>query len=129
VTVLVQLQKRVKRLEQTFAPKSPQDIWIRWSFPIDFGKPHGLYGYQDVNYLTREMKAVPEEEELRLMRQHYEEEVPERAKRQHDGYSWATFEDFLKSHECKCERCQSLSRGKELLSTTEQRTYYTSKEF
>jgi hypothetical protein len=111
----------VKRLEQTLAPKPPQDIWIRWSFPIDFEKPHGLYGYQDVNFRTREMKSVPEEEEIRLLRQHYEEEVSEHAKRQQNGYSWTTFEDFLKSSECKCERCQSLFRGKELADLLKER--------
>jgi hypothetical protein len=59
------------------------------------------------------MRAVPEEEEIRLLKEYYVEDLPEQAKRQQDGYSWATFEDFLKSHECKCERCQSLSAGKE----------------
>jgi hypothetical protein len=104
----------VKRLEHVLVPKPPENIWVRWSFPVDIGKPHGLYGYQDVNWATREIRAVPEEEEIRLLKQYYEEEVPEPVKRQHDGYSWATFEDFLKSHECKCEGCQNLSKGKEI---------------
>lgn len=114
MTVTNQLQKRVKKLEQAFTPKPPQNAWMRWSFPVDIEKSHGRYGHQDVNWVTLEKRAVPEEEEIRLLKQHYEEELPEGAKRQHDGYSWATFEDFLKSHECKCERCQSLSKGKEI---------------
>jgi len=113
MTVTKQLQKRIKKLEQAFTPKSPQDAWIRWSFPVDIEKSHGRYGHQDVNWVTLEKRAVPEEDEIRLLKEHYEKEVSEQAKRKHDGYSWATFEDFLKSHECKCQRCQSLSEGKE----------------
>jgi integrase len=69
----------VKRLEQTLAPKPPINIWVRWSFPVDRQKPHGRYCYQDANYMTREVKAVPEDEETWLMKQFYEEEVPEHA--------------------------------------------------
>lgn len=113
MTATNQLQKRIKKLEQTLAPKSPQNAWMRWGFPVDSEKPHGRYGHQDVNWMTLEKRAVPEEEEILLLKQYYEEELPEQAKTQRDSYNWATFEDFLKSHECKCERCQSLLEGKE----------------
>lgn len=111
MSVTNQLQRRVKKLEQTLAPKPPLNIWMRWSFPVDSEKPHGRYGHQDVNWMTLEKRAVPEEEEIRLLKHFYEEKVSWKAKRQHVGYSWATFEDFLKSHECKCERCQKLSEN------------------
>lgn len=116
-----QLQKRVKKLEQAFTPKPPQNAWMRWSFPVDIEKSHGRYGHQDVNWVTLEKRAVPEEEEIRLLKEHYEDDVSEQAKTQHDGYSWATFEDFLKSHECKCERCQSLSEEKEVTDLLKRR--------
>lgn len=120
MSVTNQLQKRIKKLEQALAPKPPQNAWMRWGFPVDNEKPHGRYGYQDVNWVTLEKRAVPEEEEIRLLK-HYYEEVSMQAKRQHDGYSWATFEDFLKNHECKCETCQSLFKGKEITELLKRR--------
>ena len=121
MTATNQLQKRVKKLERTLAPKPRPNVWMRWGFPVDSKKPHGRYGCQDVNLMTSEMRVVSEEDEIRLLKEHYEEEVSQQAKRQHDGYSWETFEDFLKSHECKCERCQSLSEEKEFTDLLKRR--------
>jgi len=67
------------------------------------------------------MKAVSEEEEVQLLKEYYEEELPVEAKRQHVGYSWTTFEDFLESKKCRCEKCQSLSKEKELTDLLKRR--------
>ncbi len=120
LTAAARLESRMRKLEQRLESNSHGlDVWIRWCFTTDFGKPHGRYGFHEFNLLTQETRAVPEAEEARSLRRHYETELPAVAKREHAGYSWATFEDFLKSHECKCEKCQSPSK-EEIVNLMEQ---------
>lgn len=108
-----QIKKRVEKLEQVYAPRPPADHqWIR-CFGAD-DEPHGKYRYRISHLMTGKMEPLAEEQELALMKDFYEYNVPAHAKRVHEicnwggatptgeTYSWATFEDFCKSHECKC---------------------------
>ncbi|MGB9135314.1 MAG: hypothetical protein WCC63_07025 [Candidatus Bathyarchaeia archaeon] len=108
MTSTVTIKRNVEELRQRIKPRDEPDMWLGVSFTSDTTKPHGKYGYCLVRVTTPshplpEQRAVSEEEELRLMREHYEA-IPKCAKRQHDGYSWATFEDFVKYHLCRCGR-------------------------
>lgn len=95
------LLKKVKMLERVLTPKPPRDIVIMFTFGRD-DEPHGKYGHRLRNMLTGECEPVELAVEIEQLRDYYETKVPQHAKRQHDGYSWATFTDFLKSNECKC---------------------------
>jgi len=93
------IQREVEKIRQKVKP--PKDVWVRFSFPVDRNQPYGRYGHCLFNVLTRGQKAISEEDEVLLMKEFYEKNVPEHAKRDHDGYSWKTFEAFLKHHEHK----------------------------
>jgi len=116
---MIRLRRRVEKLEQLFTPKPPEDLAIVW-WAGSLDKPHGRYGYSKFHVHTQQQEALSEQEEVELLRQRYEEMEPH-AKRVHDGYSWATFEDFLKSHECKCEKCQNQSKVKEMTDLLKRR--------
>jgi hypothetical protein len=118
---LSRLQGRVRRLEQTFAPSLPVDL----VFVLSYGgcdEPHGRYGYCRACWNSRDgftrFEPVSEVEELDIMRQCYAE-VPAHCKEK--GEVFETFEQYLSYHECKCERCQSLARGKELTALLKER--------
>ncbi len=101
-------------LEKVLAPSRPGRTlhWI-WAFPMDNHHSHGKYGYQKVivsldTYKPYDYEAIPEEEELRLMKEYYDTQLPEHSKRDFPAshgiaaYSWKTFKDYVKSHRCRC---------------------------
>ncbi len=102
------LLQKVKMLEKVLAPPQPdRSIEIIWMFPMNSHRNHGAYGHQKTTHNLNngeviDYEAVPEDEEVQLLKSYYEEKVPDHSKRQFDGFSWATFEDFLKASRCKC---------------------------
>jgi hypothetical protein len=101
MTTVAQLQRRVKRLEQTLTPKPPDDIVVIFSFGPD-EESHGKYGHRKRHMLTGEVEPVDEEDEIGMLRDYYETQIPRHCKKA-DGV-YPTFEFFLRSHECKCGR-------------------------
>ena len=92
MTSLTQLQKRVKRLERILAPKPPEDVVVVLSFDPD-EEPHGKYGHRKMHMLTGEVEQVDEQDEIDMLRGHYEKQVPVHCKKA-DGV-YPTFEVFL----------------------------------
>jgi hypothetical protein len=107
---LSKLETRVKKAEQQTHVRR-KDLWIAFSFGPD-DEPHGKYGYRRIQFGTGKKEAVEEEEEVKQLRDYYDKFLPKHAKMQHEGYSWATFEDYLKVHECKCLFHQGCARAK-----------------
>ena len=63
--------RRLRRIEE-LAPNQENDIVVVWSFgPED--EPHGKYGYRKLHLYTGLKEACTEEEELRYIKQAYED--------------------------------------------------------
>ena len=98
-----QLRRDLDTIRKALAvDRKKREVVIRTYFPFSLDKPHGRYGGCLFHMGTCEQEAVSEEEEVAELKYNYDHEIPEHAKRQHDGYSWATFEEFLRAHEFKC---------------------------
>ena len=86
-------------------PKFPVDYVITFTFGPD-NQPHGPYGYRKLHlgngYTKSWYEPCSMEEEVAQLKDCYEHEILQHAKRQHDGYSWATVEDYLEAYRCKC---------------------------
>jgi len=90
--------RRLRRIEEKLAPNQENDIVVVWSFgPED--EPHGKYGYRKLHVYTGLKEACTEEEELRYIKQAYED-IPLES-RKSVAY-WSSFEAFLKHQKCKC---------------------------
>jgi hypothetical protein len=88
----------LRRIEEKLAPNQEKDIVIVWSFgPED--EPHGKYGYRKLHVYTGLKEACTEEEELRYLKQAYDD-IPLES-RKNVAY-WSSFEDYLKHQRCKC---------------------------
>lgn len=111
MTSLITVRKQVKDIKNRISPKPPKDVtWINCFGTND--QPHGKYRYRIIHLLTGKIDPVPEDEEIYILKKHYEEQVPQHAKRRYINsssssswdYDWSTFEAFLKAHECHCGR-------------------------
>ena len=104
-----QLLKQIKMLERVLKPAPPTDVEIVTLFPWNPDQPHGEYGTQITNITTRESRAVSPDEERLLLKQYYDEHVPDHCK-QNPEHVWYTFERFLEYHRCKCGKHFPLHR-------------------
>jgi len=105
---VVNVKKQVEELKQRILPKPDRRLELLFHYAFNRHHLHGKHGFQICvfNYRTgkiEDYKAVPEDEELRLMRSFYDEKIPKHAKRKHgDRANWTTFEDYIASKRCKC---------------------------
>ena len=106
MTSQIQIQREKEKIEWALGlrKKRPTEIWITFSFG-DKDKPHGKYGYQarlvtEDSLQAQKYRAIPEEEELAMLREHYET-LPAHCK-QNPNHVWYTFEKYLEYHRCEC---------------------------
>ena len=90
--------RRIRRIEAELLLNQKEDVVIVWSFGPD-DEPHGKYGYRKLHVYTGLKEACTEEEELRYLKQAYDD-VPIQV-RKNVAY-WTSFEVFLKHQRCKC---------------------------
>jgi hypothetical protein len=115
---VVTVKKQVEEIKQRIMPKPRRDkvIAISSVFGSDDG-PHGPYRNRKWHMMYDGVSPEPisyfeactKDEEIAILKDYYENDIPKHAKRQHEGfagcwepYSWATFEDFLENSRCKC---------------------------
>jgi hypothetical protein len=95
------IKRDLDEIKARVLPKPPREIKIRFWYPFNKNDPHGTFGGCLYSFHAKRQETIPEEQEIRELREYYENDIPEHCKQNLD-HVWSSFEKYMEYYRCKC---------------------------